>query len=104
MIYYKESWLYQGAVVFKKIYHRFLKRTPSTLKKLTVIQKHAHQGHPDAQYTLATWYEKGEHGLPCHLILAYRWYQRAAQQGHAQARDRITFLKAVLRAVDMPDA
>jgi len=89
--------------VLKKICHRFFKRPPPVEAEQTLIHKQANQGAPDAQYTLATWYENGENGLPCNLILAYRWYQRAAQQGHSSALDRISFLKTVIRAIDIPD-
>lgn len=89
--------------MIKKLYRRILKPSSSSHPKRGSIQEQASQGLASAQYTLASWYEDGEHGLPCNLMLAYRWYQRAAEQGHAESLDRIVFLKAIIRAVDVPN-
>lgn len=45
----------------------------------------AEQGDPDAQFNLGQAYKLGR-GVPADLNLARSWYEKAAQQGHAQAQ------------------
>lgn len=45
----------------------------------------AEQGHPEAQYSLAFCFEKGE-GLTANATKAAQWYIKAAEQGHAASQ------------------
>jgi len=44
----------------------------------------ADRGDPDAQYNLGQAYKMGR-GVPADMHIAQTWYEKAAQQGHAQA-------------------
>ena len=45
----------------------------------------ASQGNPDAQFNLATMYERGEGLSEPSPVEAWAWFSLAAQQGHAEA-------------------
>jgi len=47
------------------------------------------QNNADGQYLLGLMYAKGRGGLPKDSQEAERWYQRAADQGHSQAKDKL---------------
>lgn len=49
------------------------------------------QGNVDSQYRIGEMYEQGI-GVPRDTAMAYLWYNKAARQGDARARDRIAAL------------
>jgi len=56
-------------------------------------QKMADYGNPEAQVKLGEMYEEG-HGTEQNYDMAQQWYQKAADQGFAPAKDRLTRLEA----------
>ena len=52
----------------------------------------ANQGDADAQFNLGWMHDKGE-GVPQNHALAASWYRKAADQGHADAKQRLETLK-----------
>ncbi len=57
----------------------------TTLAAWRWMRRAATAGLPQAQYALASWYQRGE-GVRMHLGTARAWYERAAWQGHADAQ------------------
>ncbi len=53
---------------------------------LSVFQQQAEQGDPNAQYRMGEFYELG-YEIEQDIEKAVEWYEKAVQQGHAQARD-----------------
>lgn len=54
---------------------------------VSIVRKQAEAGDAKSQFNLAVLYEKGlRDALPKDLGQALGWYDRAAQQGHAEAR------------------
>ena len=51
----------------------------------------AEKGDPDAQFNLGQAYKLGN-GVPKDLAIAQSWFQRAAQQGHAEAQGNLGLL------------
>ena len=56
-------------------------KTP-TIEQIKAV---AEQGHPEAQFYLATLYYQGAYGLDHDLDEAFSWYKKAAEQGHLRA-------------------
>jgi TPR repeat protein len=54
------------------------------------LRKSAEQGYAEAQYFLASWYQRGE-GLAKDAAEAAKWYRKAAEQGHALAQSNLGF-------------
>ncbi|CCQ72341.1 Conserved Sel1-like TRP-containg protein of unknown function [Magnetospira sp. QH-2] len=53
-------------------------------KALTILRPLAEQGNPIAQYRLGVMYDRGE-GVPENDQIAFKWFERAAVQGHRDA-------------------
>ena len=53
-----------------------------------VTQRFAEAGSKEGQFKLADMYEQGR-GTPVNLEKARLWYEKAAGQGHAEARNRL---------------
>jgi hypothetical protein len=62
---------------------------------LEALKRAAEQGQADAQYELGVLYEFG-FKFPDHKAAAFAWYNRAAEQGNAQAATRRDALKPKL--------
>jgi len=52
----------------------------------------AQRGYPEAQFQLATQYDRLHLWEPNNPVLAIPWYERASQQGHVQAQIDLTVL------------
>lgn len=78
-----------------------LSRLQQKLNRYRLLKK-AQQGDAYAQFKLGKAYEFGEEGYPSHLTKAYHWYQKAAHQGIVEARERLLFLQAIIRAENLP--
>jgi hypothetical protein len=52
----------------------------------------AQAGNDEAQYTLGLIYSKGQFGLPQDKAKAKQWYEKAAKQGHAEAKAELAKL------------
>ena len=50
-------------------------------------------GDADAMYAMGTVYEQGRYGKPVNVKIAGNWYEKAAQQGHKEAGDRLAAVK-----------
>ena len=59
---------------------------------VAAYKKAAEMGCTEAQDYLGNWYEEGENGLPVDYQEAYRWYQKAAEQGDSYAQYDIGWL------------
>jgi TPR repeat protein len=70
---------------------------------LTALRVAAEKGQADAQYELGILYEFG-YRFPDHLLSAYAWYSRAADQGNPAAAQRRDLLKAQLNPRDLERA
>ncbi|XP_074651933.1 uncharacterized protein LOC141906506 [Tubulanus polymorphus] len=55
----------------------------------------ANAGHPDAQFTLASYFEQGLGGLPEDVASAKELYQKAADSNHQQAKHSLNRILAV---------
>jgi len=64
------------------------------------LKSSALMGQAEAQYTLGKLYEYGDSEHLRNLNLAHRWYQKAAAQGHRDARYRLSLLQAIIRTGD----
>lgn len=60
----------------------------SSSQNMAVLEQKANQGNVEAQFVLAGIYFKGN-GIPQDYIKAFEWYQKAADQGHAQAQNNL---------------
>lgn len=67
---------------------------------LAALRTAAEQGQADAQYELGILYEFG-YNFPDHLVSAYLWYSRAADQGNAAAVQRRDLLRARLSPAEL---
>lgn len=63
-------------------------------KAADLYSKAAHQGHLDATYNLAVFYELGLGGIPQQLDTALDMYSKVAADGHTEAAARINYLEA----------
>ena len=70
---------------------------------LATLRAAAEQGQADAQYELGILYEFG-YNFTDHLVSAYAWYSRAADQGNAAAAQRRDLLKGQLSPSDLERA
>jgi TPR repeat protein len=70
---------------------------------LAALRTAAEQGQADAQYELGVLYEFG-YNFTDHLVSAYAWYSRAADQGNAAAAQRRDLLKGQLSPSDLERA
>ena len=70
---------------------------------LAALRAAAEKGQADAQYELGILYEFG-YNFPEHLVSAYAWYNRAANQGNAAAAHRLEILKGQLSPSDLKKA
>ncbi len=64
-------------------------------KLFQVLAKNAEKGVSAAQFWLAVLYEEGK-GCRQDLAMALRWYDRAAGQGHSEARQTVKVLRSKL--------
>ena len=60
---------------------------------LHAVRPLAEQGDADAQYFLGKLYENGR-GVRQNYAEAAKWYRKAAEQSHAEAKKRLTKLQA----------
>lgn len=60
--------------------------------KIGDLMNRAVQGDAQAKYELGDAYYLGNHGLPKNHEQAVFWYQKAAEQGHAQAQNSLGFM------------
>lgn len=70
---------------------------------LATLRAAAEQGQAEAQYELGILYEFG-YNFTDHLVSAYVWYSRAADQGNAAAAQRRDLLKGQLSPSDLEKA
>lgn len=70
---------------------------------LAALRAAAQQGRVDAQYELGILYEFG-YNFADHLVAAYVWYTRAAEQGNAAAANRRDLLKSQLSPAELERA
>ena len=63
-----------------------------TPAEVAAYRKAAEQGDADAQYNLGVCYANG-YGLQKDLTQAMFWFRKAADQGHAKAREALKILK-----------
>ena len=59
----------------------------------------AEDGLPDAQWTMGRAYEHGRWGVTQHDQMSAQWYRLAAEQGHAEAQERLGDAYAAGRGV-----
>ncbi len=58
-------------------------------KSLALVQEIAEEGYAPAQYQMGLLFEHGSWGVTPDPVLAYRWYQKAADQEHFFSVDRL---------------
>lgn len=64
-------------------------QTDEDMAFLTYIIDLAEKGDKEAQFQLGTCYEFGVNKVPADYATAIQWYQKAADQGHAEAKNKI---------------
>ncbi len=83
----------QGNDIAQLYIGRILEDTNASCDKIVAAyKKAAEMGCAEAQDYLGYWYEEGENGLPVDYQEAYRWYQKAAEQGDSYAQYDIGWL------------
>jgi len=80
------------------LYNREQKNYPEAVKWL---QQAGSQGHTESLYTLAKLYETGE-GIAQNTIEALKLYRRLAEQGHAEAKNKVMALYPLIKTNTSP--
>ena len=63
----------------------------ATAKEIKVLQAKAEKGYADAQFSLGSMYAIGI-GVEIDSTEAFKWYQKAAKQGHTQAQNSLEMI------------
>ena len=63
-------------------------KSSETIRNINELKARAEQGVADAQYNLGVCYYNGE-GVTKDYAEAVRWWRKAAEQGHADAKRRL---------------
>ncbi|MBR6802989.1 MAG: SEL1-like repeat protein [Kiritimatiellae bacterium] len=59
-----------------------------TIEEVVDLKHRARLGDAEAQFEVGCCYYEGD-GVPKNLVEAVKWYQKAAEQGHAGAKQRL---------------
>lgn len=83
----------QGYDIAQLFIGRILEDTNASCDEIVAAyKKAAEMGCAESQNYLGYWYEEGKNGLPVDYQEAYRWYQKAAEQGDSYAQYDIGWL------------